>query len=105
MAFVLAFPPVVFAFSALGYATYRYAKKEETSSPSLFIIDEKCKNIAREALFACKSSLSLHATKAGAAGAQLTGGDDDVARSGRLEKASCEDEYKVALKKCCEVVK
>ena len=54
MAFVF-LPPVVFAFSALGYATYRYAKKEETSSPSLFIIDEKCKNIAREALFACKS--------------------------------------------------
>ncbi|CAL6348495.1 unnamed protein product [Bathycoccus prasinos] len=100
MAFVF-LPPVVFAFSALGYATYRYAKKEETSSPSLFIIDEKkCKNIAREALFACKSSPSLHAAKAGAAGAQVTGGDDDVARLGRLEKASCEDEYKVALKKC-----
>ena len=100
MAFVF-LSPVVFAFSALGYATYRYAKKEETSSPSLFIIDEKkCKNIAREALFACKSSPSLHAAKAGAAGAQVTGGDDDVARLGRLEKASCEDEYKVALKKC-----
>jgi len=100
MAFVLAFPPVVFAFSALGYATYRYAKKEETSSPSLFIIDERCNNIAREALFACKSSLSLRAAKA--AGAAITGGDDDdVARLGRiLEKASCEDEYKVALKKC-----
>ena len=38
--------------------------------------------------------------KAGAAGAQVTGGDDDVARLSRLEKASCEDEYKVALKKC-----
>lgn len=100
MAFVLAFPPVVFAFSALGYATYRYAKKEETSSPSLFIIDERCNNIAREALFACKSSPSLRAAKA--AGAAITGGDDDdVARLGRiLEKASCEDEYKVALKKC-----
>jgi|TARA_B110000305_G_scaffold160183_1_gene177247 hypothetical protein len=101
MAFVLAFPPVVFAFSALGYATHRYAKKEETSSPSLFIIDEKkCNNIAREALFACKSSLSLHAAGA-AGGAAITGGDDDdVARGRAMEKASCEDEYKVALKKC-----
>ena len=98
MAFVF-LPPVVFAFSALGYATYRYAKKEETSSPSLFIIDEKCNNIAREALFACKSSLSLRAAKAGAA--VITGGDDDdVARGRVMEKASCEDEYKVALKKC-----
>ena len=101
MAFVLAFPPVVFAFSALGYATHRYAKKEETSSPSLFIIDEKkYNNIAREALFACKSSLSLHAAGA-AGGAAITGGDDDdVARGRAMEKASCEDEYKVALKKC-----
>ena len=99
MAFVF-LPPVVFAFSALGYATYRYAKKEETSSPSLFIIDERCDNIAREALFACKSSLSLRAAKAGAAGAAITGGDDDVARGNRLDQASCEDEYKVALKKC-----
>ena len=100
MAFVF-LPPVVFAFSALGYATYRYAKKEETSSPSLFIIDEKkCKNIAREALFACKSSPSLHAAGA-VGGAAITGGDDDdVARGRAMEKASCEDEYKVALKKC-----
>tara|TARA_B100000482_G_scaffold146913_1_gene109044 strand:- start:897 stop:1208 length:312 start_codon:yes stop_codon:yes gene_type:complete len=100
MAFVF-LPPVVFAFSALGYATYRYAKKEETSSPFLFIIDEKkCKNIAREALFACKSSPSLHAAGA-AGGAAITGGDDDdVARGRAMEKASCEDEYKVALKKC-----
>ena len=77
MAFIFV-PPVIFAFSALGIATY-YASKEE-KFPANDANALKCQNRSREALFACKSSSSK---KLG-------------------ENAFCEEEYESALKRCTQ---
>lgn len=74
MAFIFV-PPVVFAFSALGIATYYASKEEEFPANDANAL--KCQNRSREALFACKSSK-------------------------KLGENACEEEYQLALKRCTQ---
>jgi hypothetical protein len=74
MAFIFV-PPVVFAFSALGIATYYASKEEEFPAKDANAL--KCQNRSREALFACKSSK-------------------------KLGENACEEEYRSALKRCTQ---
>ena len=78
MAFIFV-PPVVFAFSALGIATY-YASKVEKFPANDNTNALKCQNRSREALFACKSSSSKK----------------------MLGENACEAEYESALKRCTQ---
>jgi len=77
MAFIFV-PPVVFAFSALGIATYYASKEEEFPANDASVL--KCQNRSREALFACKSSSSKK----------------------KLGENACEEEYQLALKRCTQ---
>ena len=77
MAFIFV-PPVVFAFSALGIATY-YASKEE-EFPATDANALKCQNRSREALFACKSS----------------------SKKKKSGENACQEEFQSALKRCTQ---